>query len=219
VTRTPGPCMVCESADGHWLMILRRQHGPEARVTNCLLRIFLACFGLIASGCATTVVKEPLTPIVSKIEDPLSAELEFWHGLTTRPVVCNDDAFHGVLLFLDAKDPNANYDGRVAALKSRKLIPADFNQPANQAVQRGTVAYALLQALHIRGGWVLTVFGPSPRYAVRELMDMNLYPRSSPEQTFSGSEFVGVIGRAEDYHDGESAFIPATTAHPPAPGD
>ena len=189
----------------------------DVRMCSCIL--FCSILSFTVGGCAPTTVKEPLTPIVTKMDDPLSAELEFWNGITTRPVVCNDDAFHGLLLFLDEKDPNTDFAGRMAALKSRKLIPADFNSPANQAVQRGTVAYALLQSLHIHGGWVLTVFGPSPRYAVRELMDMNLFPRSSPEQTFSGAEFVGVIGRAEDYHDGESAFIPATTAHPPVTGD
>ena len=179
----------------------------------------LTAVTVIHLACAPTVVKDPLTPTVIKIEDPLSAELEFWHGLTTRPVVCNDDAFHGLLLFLDEKDPNLDYGARLKQLKDRKLVPAGFNQQANAAVSRGTVAYALLQALHIHGGWVLTVFGNSPRYALRELMDMNLFPRSSPEQTFSGGEFVGIIGRAEDYHDGESAFIPAQTLHPQVPGD
>jgi hypothetical protein len=193
--------------------------GPRSRV-----RVKIGVWGcfllfVIAGGCAPAMVKEPLTPIFYKIADPLSAELEFWNGLTTVPVICNDDAFHGLLLFLDEKDPNPDYAARLSVLKSRKLIPSHFDRPANEAVQRGTVAYALLQSLHIHGGWVLTVFGPSPRYAMRELMDMNLFPRSSTGQTFSGSEFVGVIGRAEDYHDGESAFIPATTAHPPVPGD
>jgi hypothetical protein len=188
---------------------------------KCSKFVFLIVLPLFVTftGCASTVVNDPLTPIVAKIDDPLSAELEFWHGLTTRPVVCNDDAFHGLLLFLDEKDPNTDYAGRVAALKSRKLIPADFNRAGNVAVYRGTIAYALLQSLHIHGGWVLTAFGPSPRYALRELMDLNLFPRSSPEQTFSGSEFVGIIGRAEDYHVGESAFIPAQTVRPLTPGD
>jgi hypothetical protein len=179
--------------------------------------MLLAAAGI--GGCAPIVVKEPMTASVAKIADPDSAQLEFWHGITSQPVVCNDDAFHGLLLFFDEKDLNTDYAGRLAELKSRKLIPSDFNAPADQAVRRGTVAYCILQALHIRGGWVLTVFGPSQRYAVRELMDLNLFPRSSPEQTFSGSEFVGIIGRVEDYQDGESAFIPAQSLKPPSPAD
>ena len=39
----------------------------------------------------------------------------------------------------------------------------------------------------------------NPRYAVRELMYMDLYPPSSPQQTLSGTEYRGNIGRIEDY--------------------
>ena len=170
-------------------------------------------------GCSPTLIKTPMTQATASIKDPLSAQLEFWHGLTDQPVTCNDDAFHGLLLFLDGNDPSSTYADRVAALKTRKLLPSSFNSPANVPVQRGTLAYAFVQALHIQGGWVMTVFGPSPRYATRELEDMNLYPRSSPEQTFSGSEFVGIIGRAEDYQRGESAFVPATAGPQHGTGD
>jgi len=185
--------------------------------TAQLAWIIVALAGV--GGCTPTMVKQPLSATTQRSDDPVTAELDFWHGLTTQPVVCNDDAFHGLLLFLDDKDTNTAYADRVTELKSRKLIPADFKAAGNEAVHRGTVAYAILQALHVRGGWVLSVFGPSPRYAVRELMYMNLFPRSSAEQTFSGSEFVGIIGRAEDYHEGESAFIPAQTLKPPSPAD
>jgi hypothetical protein len=160
-------------------------------------------------GCATTKVKDPVVPTLTGINDPESAQLAFWRDIATRKVVCNDDAFHGLLLFLDSADPNSNYDARVSALKARKLIPDYFHDAGDQAVSRGSIAYAVVQALHIKGGWVLTVFGPTPRYALRELINLNLFPRSSPEQGLSGSEFVGIIGRVEDYQDGESAFIPA----------
>jgi hypothetical protein len=163
----------------------------------------------LVTGCATTRVKDPVVPTLSSINDPSSAQLAFWRDIATRKVVCNDDAFHGLLLFLDSADPNANYDARVTALKSRKLIPDYFHDTGDQAVNRGTIAFAVVRALHIQGGWALTILPTTPRYALRELMNLNLFPRSSPEQTFSGSEYLGIIGRVEDYQDGESAFIPA----------
>ena len=45
----------------------------------------------------------------------------------------------------------------------------------------------------------MRMFGPSPRYATRELRYIGLFPQSSPQQTFSGPELLGIIGRAEDY--------------------
>ena len=55
----------------------------------------------------------------------------------------NDEAFHGLLIFTDGQDPASDYAGRVAALRKRGMLPADFNQPADQSVDRGTLAVAL----------------------------------------------------------------------------
>src|SRR5918993_19297 len=83
------------------------------------------------------------------------------------------------------------------------------SEPADQAVSRGTLAVAVVRLTGIKGGITTRVFGASPRYAVRELMFTGLYPTSSPNQTFSGSEFVGIIGRIEDYQRGNPADVPA----------
>ena len=129
----------------------------------------------------------------------------------------NDDAFHGLLLFLDGDDPAADYAGRVRTLQSRGLLPKSFNQPAEQAVQRGTLAVALVKALDIKGGVMLRLLGPTPRYAVRELVFMELYPPSSPSQTFSGVEFLGIIAKAEDYQRQEGAVRQAGLQVSPEP--
>lgn len=126
-------------------------------------------------------------------------QLEFWHRLAEQPITSNDDAFHGVLLFLDGEDPAEDYADRVQMLQSRGLLPRDFNEPPEQAVGRGTLAVVLTRALGIRGGWAMHLFGATPRYATRELMYLDLYPTSSPNQTFSGTEFLGVMGKVEDY--------------------
>ena len=84
-------------------------------------------------------------------------------------------------------------------LRVRGLLPGGFDRPANEAATRGTLAVILVKALKIEGGVVMRVFGASPRYAVRELRHVGLYPPSSPHQTFSGAEFIGLIGRAEDF--------------------
>jgi hypothetical protein len=66
--------------------------------------------------------------------------------------------------------------------------------------------------LSIKGGLTMRVFGPHPRYAERELEYAGLFPPSSPQQVFSGAEFLGIIGRAEDYQrvsgDGTTVLTP-----------
>ena len=161
---------------------------------------------LLGAGCAAPRVSQPLTATLGG-SDP-DAQAEFFYQLSGRPVACNDEAFHAVLLFTDGKDPASDYAGRLAALRQRKMLPAGFNRPGDEAVERGTLAVAIVRALQIKGGLMLSVFGPSPRYATRELQYMNLYPPSSPEQEFSGTELVGIIGKMEDYQRGD-ADVPA----------
>jgi hypothetical protein len=154
-------------------------------------------------GCQSAHVDKPLTATLG--DSNPDTQLEFWHTLAEQPVTSNDDAFHGLLLFLDGTDPSSDYAGRLDALKSRKLLPAGFNEPANRAVDRGTLAVALSRALKIRGGLVMALTGPSPRYATKELVFLGIYPPSSPNQTFSGTEYLGIIGKAEDYQRVERA--------------
>jgi hypothetical protein len=151
----------------------------------------------LLAGCQTARVDQPLAATLGASD--ADTQLEFWHQLADRPVTSNDDAFHGLLLYLDGEDPAADYAGRVQALKERGLLAKNFDQPANQAVERGTLAVAITKALDIKGGWAMRLFGPTPRYATRELQYLDLYPPSSPNQTFSGTEFLGIMGKFEDW--------------------
>jgi hypothetical protein len=151
---------------------------------------------LLCGGCQSVHVPNP---VIAKYPstDP-SSQLDFWHELADSRLTSNDDAFHALLLYLDGTDDSANYSQRVATLKSRQMLPSSFNDPGDQAIERGTLAVAIVKILNIHGGWAMHVFGPIPRYAVKELVYAGIYPDSSPQQTFSGSEFVGIIGRVED---------------------
>ena len=164
-------------------------------------------FCVVLAGCHSPKTGKPVEQKLSG-SDP-DAQAEFWHSLTDDPVTSNDQAFHGLLLYADGKDDSASYTDRLHALKTRGMLPYKFNEPADQAATRGTVAMALLKLLNQKGGVTLHVLGPTPRYAVRELMFLNVYPPSTASQSFSGNEFVGIIGRVEDYQQGNPASVPA----------
>jgi hypothetical protein len=170
--------------------------------------IFVAITVLaLMSGCQAVRVQQPLTNTTGGSSS--RQQLDFWHGLADRPVVCNDEAFHGLLLFFDGSDPAATYAARVEALRSRKMLPAGFDAPGDEAVSRGTLAIALVRGLKMEGGWALTLLGPTPRYATRELVYRGVYPASSPWQTLTGNELVGIMGKAEDFQRGDLDGQPA----------
>lgn len=168
---------------------------PRSLVALFPCSLLLLLVGL--AGCQTARVERPLTAELGGSDE--ETQLEFWHTLAQQPVTSNDDAFHGLLLFLDGTDPAADYAGRVAALRERRLLRRDFDAPAEQAVDRGTLAVALARALDIRGGAVMALTGATPRYATKELVFLGIFPPSSPNQTFSGTEYLGIIGKAEDH--------------------
>lgn len=169
-----------------------------------LIVVLIASLGLVA--CQRASVEQPLTATYPG--DEIEQQMEFWHTLAEAPIACNDDALHALLLFFDEADPATMYEGRVATLKARGWLPESFNEPANQAVGRGTIAAVVCKALDIKGGVMMHILGPQPRYALRELNHMGVMPRSTTFQTLTGNEFVALIGRIEDYQ----------RAHPTARG-
>src|SRR3954451_9281120 len=105
------------------------------------------------TGCHTAKVAQPLTGRLAG--NDRDSQLEFWHTLANRPVTSNDEAFHGLLLYADGNDPPKDYNSRVSTLKSRRMLPAGFDQPADRAVERGSLAVAICKILDIKGGVML----------------------------------------------------------------
>ena len=106
---------------------------------------------------------------------------------------------HGLILFFFENDTCESYEARVALLKEKGLLDKNFSEPADKAFTRGTFAVALAKGLKVEGGIMHTLFPMSQRYAIRHMEFEELYPASSPNQTVSGTDFVGIVGRAEDY--------------------
>jgi hypothetical protein len=175
----------------------------------------LLALAVIVAGCATAKVQRPVVADLGA--DDAGTQVEFWHTLAAKPVACNDDAFHAILLDVDGTDPNPDYPSRVSVLKARQLLLPSFNSPANEGVRRGVVAVAICKIANIKGGVIMQLTGPSERYCLRELQFDDLLPASSENQTFTGAELVGVIGELEDYMNGNPNDYPAVVMPPPVP--
>lgn len=167
-----------------------------ARQTVRMTRAAMA-FLLVLPACQQAIVTDPLTEDLAG--NAPDTRMAFWHTLGERGLTSNDEALHGVLLYLDGEDHAGGYDERVAQLKARNVLPAGFDLPGDEALNRGTLALLVSRMADIRGGIFMRLFPDSPRYATRELQYLGLYPRSSPNQAFSGAEFLGIMGRLEDY--------------------
>lgn len=121
----------------------------------------------------------------------------FWHALPGRSAITNDEGMHGVLLFAAGEDPTAAYDERLAYVQELGWLNGGFDEPADLAMQRGTLAQMLVRALEIDGGVMLALTRQHPRYATRELQYTGIYGVGGDLRAISGLEFLAIIARAE----------------------
>ena len=178
------------------------------------LLLTLAAVGAIAA-CSRTTITQPLS--TNYAPGDVGAALEFQEAMTTRSAVSNDEGLHAVIELALTGDQMTSYEQRVALAKQEGWLDPDFDEPADLAMQRGTLARAICVALHIKGGIIMRTFGPSGRYATRELVDARIFPEGvTSNQTITGLELVGALGRARDYVTIREAAEAARNA-PPAP--
>lgn len=193
-----------------------------------LLAVVLAACPFLGA-CSRTMITDPV-PTAAMADTP-DATLEFWHTLPAQSAISNDEGLHGVILLVDGADPNPTYEDRVAALKQRGWIDEGFDEPANMAMQRGTLAKALAHALDIRGGVMMHLTGRAPRYAAKELSYLGVMQAdATSNQVISGLDYLAIISKAQDYmiagqvraQAAAAAAAAARTAEPlpgdPAPG-
>ncbi len=174
----------------------------------------------LASGCARTTIDHSIPTDYPRTDD--TAALDFWHDLSQRAAITNDEGLHGVLVLMAGNDPTTSYEGRLDLLREEGWIPQSFNEAPNLAMQRGTLSKAIVEALGIEGGVMYSVTG-ARRYADRELVALNVMPPGTELQAISGADFLGIITRAQGYamlkgvELGNKSFADTPTALDPAP--
>lgn len=167
------------------------------RRTADLLTLAVGALAIVLAGCARTVVSDPLRTDYPATD--AGAQLDFWHDLPGRTALTNDEGLHGVVLLFDGADPTESYAERLALLKRRGWVAESFDEPADLAMQRGTLARALVKAMDVRGGVMLALTRGHPRYAARELAALGIMPRGSELMVIDGLDYLGVISKAQDY--------------------
>ncbi len=178
---------------------MRQTSGKRRTTVGTGAAVWLMAAGLaLAGGCARTVVQTPLDTAYA-VED-LDAQMAFLHSLPNQRAVSNDEGLHALFTIADETDRMRTYDERVAEAKRRNWLKADFEEPANLAMSRGTLARALAVLCEIEGGVMMRLLGPVDRYALRELAALGIVSGDSTvNQPISGLEFLGVLGKAQDY--------------------
>jgi len=164
------------------------------RLAKVVLLLAL-CAALAA--CARTRVTDPID--TNARPGVLDAEMAYWDEVAKRPAVSNDEALHGLFLFAEGADYSGSWQDRLELARQRGWVPHSFSEDPDLALQHGALARAVAVITRIEGGVMMRLLGPTPRYALRELVWEGIMAGGTANQTITGLEFVGVVSKAHDY--------------------
>jgi len=154
--------------------------------------ILAALVGLgSAVGCERQLTT---TSVVERYGTP-DEEVEFFEELKDLPLVSNEDALHALFLLSDGEDHWGTYAERVAEAKRRKWVPTGFDEPSTESAEVGWIATAGCRIAKVDGGINMRIWGPIPRYAVRELRNEGILVGKQDGMSFTGAEFVDFLTR------------------------
>jgi hypothetical protein len=139
-------------------------------------------------------------PVVLDTENQTRA---YFQQLMRQDVANASDGAYVLLVLLKKADEMDGFERQKQFLiDNRFLSPKASRFFTKEApLSRGVFARMLINALDIKGGLTLRVFGPSERYAHRELVYENIMVSGDPGEYMSGRELVYSFIQAVDYID------------------
>lgn len=171
----------------------------------------VALLAAMLAGCETGTPGAAPWQNMTPEPDGQYSDAEYFHYLTTRvQVIGQNDAYRGILIWLDGKDDSKHFGQRVEKLESRGLAQPGWVHDPIAPITRARLAAIICKAYNVKGGWALTLFGPSlERAARRELEYRKVMQSGGGDQgSVGGAEFVTILKKAdEEFAEPESPAI------------
>jgi len=115
------------------------------------------------------------------------------------------DACRAILSLLKDEHTDADFPAISGDLSGRGIIASDWALQETSLLTKGTLAYMLCQALEIKGGLTMRLFGISRRYALRECQHKGLIVGGVMDEFVTGRELLDVLTNATVYKEQGSA--------------
>jgi len=115
------------------------------------------------------------------------------------------DACRALLSLLKDEHTDADFAAVSGDLSGRGIVASDWNLQETSLLTKGTLAYMLCQALEIKGGLTMRLFGINRRYALRECQHKGLIVGGVMDEYVTGRELLDVLTNATVYREQGSA--------------
>ena len=115
------------------------------------------------------------------------------------------DGYRVALALLEQSYADVGFEEARSKLLEADVIRTKWEPDPKEKLTRGKMAYMLVKILKIKGGVTMRLFGPSERYALKELEFMELMDGGMTGRSVSGRELVAILARADDYMQEQKA--------------
>lgn len=121
--------------------------------------------------------------------------------LLPKRFVYRYDAAKSIVILMGVDDEYISLDSQVTYLKEKGFLPKRLEETFDPIppLRKGVAAYIFYKALGIKGGIALHLFGPSERYALKELVYQGMMSPGHVNDIMSGEELVMLMNQAARY--------------------
>jgi hypothetical protein len=106
------------------------------------------------------------------------------------------DACRAVLSVMKNEHTDADFATVFGDLNGRGVVSSAWALQESSLLTKGTLAYMVCQALEIKGGVTLRLFGINRRYALRECLFRRLIASGTVDEYVTGRELIDVVTNA-----------------------
>jgi hypothetical protein len=106
------------------------------------------------------------------------------------------DACRAILSVIKDEHSDADFATISGDLAGRGVVGTDWGLQEASLLTKGTLAYMICQALEIKGGVTMRLFGVNRRYALRECIQRRLVQSGSVDEYVTGRELIDAITNA-----------------------
>lgn len=163
-----------------------------------LLALAIGCFGTMDE----TVLPPPpppMPPVHTEEQEQPATATGWLRSLSEKDTATFADGLRAVAMLTDEELVTQPWTTLKGRLMERGIVPAEWNYLPASGLTKGHLSYILVEALNIEGGVMLHILPNWRRYAFRECRYVGLVVGNFHEESVSGPDLLGVLGKADIY--------------------
>jgi len=150
----------------------------------------------VAALAAALLAAVPLLAQEKPAPQPKESRTAYLRRIFEKDRATFGDACRAVLSVIKNEHTDADFTTVFGDLNGRGVVSTSWALQESSLLTKGTLAYMICQALEIKGGVTMRLFGINRRYALRECLFRRLIAGGTVDEYVTGRELIDVVTNA-----------------------